>query len=227
MTKASEDFELQLRDANEQLYKHSHDLSIRNKTLSLLRRLYQISIKSLSEISLAEEITENIRTSLDLELVGIFDYEAATDTLIPVRFSTSDRIHKANTSEGFPLQDINLSHASKIAFLETVFIGSAAHTSDVRDLWQSSADEKVLEVITSSGHIRNLSVHPLQIEKNLRGVLVLALNRPVTELSEFEIESIESLVDVVAVALDRVHLYEQLKQANEEQVVLIDRKSVV
>ena len=44
----------------------------------------------------------------------------------------------------------------------------------------------------------------------------MALNRPYTELSQFEKDSIANIVNVIAVALDRAVLDEQLKVANEK-----------
>jgi signal transduction histidine kinase len=221
MTEGIADFEQQLRESNEQLYKHSHDLAIRNKTLSLLRQLYQISIQSLESEKLAEEIVTIVRKELEFEMVGIMVYDQETNTLIPLRFSKSDRVAKEATAFGLPFSITTVPDPTSIPLLVPVFKGDAVRTTNIGDLWHGLISDEALNTIAESGHIRELSIQALRIEGRVRGVLVLALNRPISELSQYERESIDSLVDVVAIALDRAHLYEEVKKANEQQVLLI------
>lgn len=220
MTDGAADFEQQLRDANEQLYKHSHDLAVRNKTLSLLRRLYQMSIETLQPLELAKRIVDAVREELDLELVGVTAYSATSDTLIPVRFSASDRV--ATSLNGFDFSHTEIKNASVFPILKQVLSGTAASTSNLSDLWKDVASEAVLQRLQEDGHIKEVLVEPLRTGGNsVSGVLFLAFNRSIEDLSQFERESIDSLVDVVAIGLDRAQVYEELKLANERQVTLI------
>jgi signal transduction histidine kinase len=55
----------------------------------------------------------------------------------------------------------------------------------------------------------------------VRGVLLIGLNRAYDTLSEFELETIANVVDITALSLDRARLYEELKKANAQQIILI------
>jgi signal transduction histidine kinase len=215
------DYSEQLKQANEKLYEHSHDLVIRNKTLSLLRQLYQISIQSLESEKLAEQIVAIVRTELEFEMVGIMTYDQDTSVLTPICFSKSERVDKEAAAFGFPFSTTLITHATSVPFLVPVFKGNEAHTTDIGELWRGFIPDDALKIIAESGHIHELSVQALRIEGAVQGILILGLNRPITELSKFERESIDSLVDVVAIALDRARLYEEIKKANEQQVILL------
>jgi signal transduction histidine kinase len=217
----------QLRQANEEVYKHSLELAIRNKTLSLLRQLYQISILTLDAKALCEKITTTVREALEFELVSIMTY-GGNDTLTPVATAQSERLLEAVAATGYPLGKQIIPKASTVSLMRSVFGGEAAHGEHLEDLWGSVIPQEQFKKIAAEGHVKTLSVHPLMIDKKLKGVLIFALNRPYDGLNTYERESIASLVDVVAIALDRAHVYEALEvanvkltQANEQQVVLI------
>ena len=71
----------------ETLYQHNLELAIVNKTLSLLRKLYQISLLTIDPETLSKKISDVVRTDLNLEFVGIFGFDQQTDSLFPFNFS--------------------------------------------------------------------------------------------------------------------------------------------
>jgi signal transduction histidine kinase len=220
MADTGEDIEAQLRESNEQLYKHSHDLAVRNKTLSLLRRLYQISIQTLEPEVLARQILDLVRTELDLELVGVMSYDVGANTLHPIEFSVSDRVKEACSSCEFVFTDTVIESASEHSVFGKAFSGTSTTSTDLAEIW-NAASATTLSTLSEKGHIREMLVEALRIDAQNKGVLLMGFNRSISELSQFERESIDSLVDVVAVALDRAQVYEELKLANERQVTLI------
>ncbi len=221
MAKGTADFEQQLRNANEELYKHSHDLAVRNKTLSLLRQLYEFGIQTVDPQLLATEMADTLRTALELEMVGLMSYEKPTDSFDSLVFSMSDRVQEASNKAHYSFSELVFENASKIPFLANAFIGSAASTKNISDLWESTGHADSVTKIAEEAHIRELLVEPLHISGKLQGILILGFNRPVEELSQFEQESLYSLVSVITIALDHAHLYEELRLANERQATLI------
>jgi signal transduction histidine kinase len=220
MVESEADFEQRLRDANEQLYKHSQELAVRNRTLSLLRQLYQISIQTLDPKALAQEIVHVVRGALEFEFVGVFVLDDA-GTLTLIASDRSQRLDEALGASSVSLESAPIKHAADTPFFKDVFDGKDSRTKHLADVWGRVIDAGALGAVADSGHVKELSAHPLSTGSKLQGVLVFGLNREIENLSQFEQESIESLVDVTAVALDRARVYEALQQANEQQVVLI------
>ena len=92
-----------------------------------------------------------------------------------------------------------------------------SHTEDLATIWDSLIAPEKLKAIKEAGHIHTLLLHPLVIEnRKILGVLVIALNRAYDNLSQFEQESIHSFVNVIATALDKALLYQQLQVLNSQ-----------
>src|SRR5688500_462131 len=79
----------------ENLYKQNIEISGKNKTLSLLSKLYEISILSLAPKDLALHISQTIQTSLNLELVGLWLQDESSGRLLPLAFAESERVVQA------------------------------------------------------------------------------------------------------------------------------------
>ncbi len=74
-----------LEELNQEIYRHSLELAVVNKTLSLLKKLYQISLLSLDPASISEKITETVRVDLNMEVVGVLMYSEVEDALQPFK----------------------------------------------------------------------------------------------------------------------------------------------
>ena len=209
------------------LYKQNVELSVRNKTLSLLRKLYQMSILTLEPDVIAEKITSAIRQDLNFELVGIMIYDQAKGELAPLKLSESDRFAKARHAidKGLfgpiNIKELPADHVFKIV-VEGKMMANAQGLTDVGAGLSHKAN---LVRIGSEAKVSTSLIYPLIIEDRVIGVLVMCLNREYDDLSKFEKESIESFINVIAVSLDRAFIYQQLRAANEKLKELDKLKS--
>ncbi|MDQ3018542.1 MAG: GAF domain-containing sensor histidine kinase [bacterium] len=204
-----------LQEVNEEMYKRNIELAVVNNTLSLLRKLYQISLLSLNPISLSEKISETVRVDLNMETVGVFYYNNEEDILFPYAMSESDRM--VETLQSLHLRLSNL-------FVKTAKTNPITHglitekkpqiLTEINGLWDIPS-ESLLEIGEKS-HVKTVLLYPLLTQDTVIGMLFLALNRSYDLLNNFEQNAIKSIPDVVAVALDKALLYEELKVANEK-----------
>lgn len=199
------------------LYKQNVELAIKNKTLSLLRQLYQISILTLEPKALAEALVKTIANSLGFELVAIYTYVSEIGTLEPLAYSITGKwesvVNKRNSNPlTFKIQNIQTS-----PFLQPIITnrikGNAEHLSMI---WGSVVTRDILETLERESNVKSSLVFPLVIEGKVTGLLICSLNRSYKELPQYEKESIESFINVIAIALDRASLYEKLASANEK-----------
>ncbi len=206
-----------LQEVTQEIYKRNLDLAIVNKTLSLLRKLYQISLLTLDPAELSERISESVRTDLNMEVVGIFSFDENKDTLEPFSFSKSARLMESMARLGILFHDINISPVKGRPLLkETVYGGVSTMTTDIKDIWGGDLADEKLQTITQQSHIKTVVLHPLIIQRKVIGILLLGLNRDYTSMNDHERDSIKSCVDVTAVALDKAYLYKALQDANEK-----------
>ena len=206
-----------LQQINEEIYKHSQELALVNKTLSLLRKLYQISLLSLDPASLSEKVSETIRIDLNMEAVGLFLYDQTEDTLKPFKFSESERLSASLAKQFIHLDSEKLTKISEHPILKKV-IGEklSVVAGKLEDVWNDHVELSKLQVVDSESHIKTILLYPIITEEKVTGMLMLVLNRGFDILSEFEKDSIKNFLDVVTVALDKALLYQQLQTANEQ-----------
>jgi signal transduction histidine kinase len=218
-----------LQKINEEIYKRNLELAVLNKNLSLLRKLYQISILTLEPKVLSERITDEIRLDLNMEAVGIFVFDQKTDILSPLNFSKSERLTDILEKSGFDLKDISIPEISKHTFFQSSIYGKISNsTENLSDVWGGFINEENLKKLKEESHWKTTLLYPLVTESNTIGALLIGLNREYQTLNDHEKESIKSLIDVVAVALDKAYLYKELQDANESlRNLLRQRESLV
>ncbi len=206
-----------LQELNEQIYKHSLELAVVNKNLSLLKKLYQISLLSLDPAAISEKISETVRVDLNMEIVGIFLYEEKTDILTPYKFSQSDRLVKTLKEQEIELEKLKIEKPAQNNLLKKVLADKAqGMTANLKEIWVGSDYSKKLDVVNEASHIKTVLLHPLVTQDEIIGMLMMGLNRSYEQLSDFEKDAIHSLINVVAVAVDKALLYVELKEANEQ-----------
>ncbi|MBI2482323.1 MAG: hypothetical protein HYV76_02065 [Candidatus Vogelbacteria bacterium] len=214
-TKAGSDPGQHLQEVNEELYKRNLDLAVRNKTLSLLRELYQISILTLEPKDLAAKIASTVQLALDLEIMGIFIFDEDKTHLVPLSVHESEKVIMAEKSLGYSLKSLIIPVGPGDSLLSQVLAERGMRqVLNLKEIWDGAIESKMAEGIETRANIHSSLVYPLGASERLMGVLIVSLNRTFEELSQFEKESIDNFVNIIAVALDKAILYQQIQIAN-------------
>lgn len=208
------------KEANERLYKQNLELAVRNKTLSLLRQLYQISILTLEPNILVGKLAETIQKAFEFELVAFFSLDEKEDSLLPMQFAQSSRWESASVATKIPFLNFPIKGALHTNVLKNK---KMVHTENISDIWPNITFATALTEFQHQVNVRGLLEYPLIVGGGVFGVVVFALNRKYEDMIQFEKESIDSFIDVIAIALDRSRLYQQLQIANKDLAVSNDR----
>lgn len=218
--------EIQLRAVNEEVYKHSLELAEKNKTLSLLSKLYEISILALKPVELSTKLCEAIQNAFAFELVGVLLCDEKGDNLKPLAFAQSEHFKTVPTDDGSMFNTSVLLTCPQSDFFKKVVIKrKMLYTENLADICGAEVPEKMFEKIHADGHIRSTLVYPLAVEGNVIGVFILCTNRAYFDLVDYEKESMQDFVNVIAVALDKAFLYEKLAFTNSELSASNERQS--
>jgi signal transduction histidine kinase len=220
---APESNNAQFKEITQEIYKRNHELAVVNKTLSLLRKLYQISLQALNPSAISEKMSETVRVDLNLEMVGVFLLNDESTELKPFKFSKSDRLADAIVKARPDFTNFKISFIDEHKIVKAVVLDKKpALDSRLSDIWGHVIGESKLNRIAAASHISTVMAFPLISQSRTIGMLVLGLNREYSTLTSHEQDSINSLIDVVAVALDNALLYEKLQETNK-QLVLLDK----
>lgn len=206
-----------LQEINEEMYKRNVELAVVNKALSLLRKLYQISLQALDPGLLSEKISEAVRVDLNLEMVGVFLFDAEEDSLKPFPFAKSERLDASSKKLNFSFDQLKLTFISeKPTLKQVIYDKKQVTTNNLDDIWSGSLELLKLKIVTEESHLKTTLLFPLTASDKTIGLLILGLNRDYETLNQFEKDSINSVTDVIAVALDKSLLYGQVIQANDQ-----------
>lgn len=207
-------------EITESLYKQNTELFIKNKTLSLLQQLYEISILELIPSKLAEKIGSTIQQSFDFELVGIFLFDSKITELTPLYLAHSTRLDDNLLRNFAGIKKVKLSALDVgNVFVQTVGQKTSFHDDNFNSAWKHIIGN------TSENKIGTTIVQPLIIRDKVVGLLVLCLDRAFSEIQKFEHESIRSFINVIAIALDKAILYQDLEHKNVELNALNQQKT--
>lgn len=206
--------ENQLLHANEILYQHSRELAVKNKTLALFDQLYEISTLSLDQTTMAKRMTEEMRKELELEYVGICSFDVAKDTLSLIGSILSDRL-RALQDDTFVGEIVPESLLYTVAHTQ-----KSNYSEHFSAVCRGLMSDALCDTAERESFVRSSLVFPLVSNGQTCGVLFVGLSRVFGEMPDYERRAVESCVDVVAIALYKVQLYEQLKETNARLVEL-------
>lgn len=215
-----------LQKINVELYKRNFELAVKNKTLSLLRTLYEISTHSLEPEELARKLTHEIRLALNLQMVSIFRVDETSETIFPIALSTLESIQQYVNVVEDDIASLKIPFTANKNFLVATSKGKKGKQHKaLAALFQPFIPKTKIDALQKNARIETCVVFPLMISGRTTGLLVIALDRKYSTLNLYEKEALQSLVDVVSVALDKALIYRELHLANEHLKELDRAKS--
>ncbi len=195
-----------LKKANEELYKKGAELAFRNKTLSLLDKLYAVATQFIELDDVARGLTEQIISILDTLNCAIILYNSKQKNFELVGYA--DKKNGIQVPVGIKITDRNYLGFSILNEQKPISLKSIGQV--IGPFFQ----EKNIQKYLSELGVLTTLVYPLRTENGSIGLLVIGLNRKENKLSPFEREAIASAANVIAVAVSKTSVYAQLKTAN-------------
>ncbi len=204
------------QNITELLYKRNTELATKNKALSLLSHLYEISILALPPSEIARSITDSVRNSLNYEVASIYLFDKEADTLTKVGSSVSDKFKEQLRLSGHSIDKVSITHASTRNFFPVIRDRKSELNQKFGYLLQNVIDKNELDQIRERVGLKSSLVYPLALGDRVLGVFVVVLNRDYNTLAPYEQEIIASMVNVVSLAIDKSLTYQALHVANEK-----------
>lgn len=203
------------QDLTKQLYKQNLDLAIVNKTLNVIKTIYAITMASLDIKDVAQKLVDAMATELNFSVVLISLIDQEKKVLRPIAITRSPEILNALEIIGKPLEEIEISLSNRenlaIHAISDEERKISGNLLDILTPYASQEEADKIEMITK---IRTLILYPIMVGSKCLGVLNIALAKKVDDLSRVEKETLEQLIGVVGISLDRAQLYDNLKIAN-------------
>jgi len=209
------DLQQAVQQANETLYKQNFELSVKNQTLSILRRLYDVSLTTADVTSTSQKIADAIVQELGFAVVMISLLDKNAKCLRPIAVSDSTEIREAMTKMGKTLDEINIpSDYENNLCITCIRNKSRQMTTNLLDILDPAVTQEVADEVGNIANIKTIIIYPLILGDEPIGVINVGLAKKVDDLSRAEKETLEQLIGLVTLAVDRAKLYQDLKEAN-------------
>ena len=209
--------EASYKKVTEEMYKQNFELAIRNKTLSVLRTLYAITMTSFDVGEIAQRIVDTVAKELNFNavLINVVDYQEKV--LRPLAITQSPDILQAIELMGKSFSEliVALDDTSNL-IIDAIKDKERKITGNILDILVPYAVQEVADEIDKIIKVKTLIVYPLILGEKAIGALTIGLGKRVDDLSRAEKETLEELIDVVTIALDRAQLHQKLSQINTE-----------
>ncbi|HZE86732.1 MAG TPA: GAF domain-containing sensor histidine kinase [Methylomirabilota bacterium] len=194
---------------NQEMYKKGAELAERNKTLSLLQKINEIILNSITHANeIAQLVTSLLVNEAGFEIVALFLHDKEQKVLKRIAFSeTSKNISipyltelSLTQTENLLIQAVNDLTKKSSTTLENVLLS--------KEILANSPIQQALQ------QVKSVFVFPLIVRGELIGVMVIALADEEQKISEYTRDLINRLVEIIGIALDNSLLYNEVQSQN-------------
>lgn len=193
------------------------DLEERNKRLAALKGIYEVMMTySTDLVEISQKVTDAISFELKFE-IGVFaliDYEKKVLKRVAMSRTNTGIAAKKSLPIPYESLDIPLDYKQNIA-IQAIDTGQMQITHDLYNVFVPTLTKELSQKIQETVGVKTSLVYPVKARGKILGVMIISIAREEKELSKYEKESIENLVDAVGVALDNAVLYRDLKVATQ------------
>ena len=198
--------------ANRELYAKNAELAVRNKTMSLLRKLDEAAMVSLATSDMTGEIATILSNEFNYRIVGI--------SLVEGHSLRWDAVACPASHDGIcRLEPVRrptaMSHPKNLC-AKALRRGKRLVTKDLFSIFLPSYPRNDVEAFVNRYGVESALVLPLLSGKQRVGALVIGLNRGVEDLTLYERETIEGLLSLIVIAIQKAQTHESLQRTTEK-----------
>ncbi len=213
---SSPDLASDLAHVTQEMYKKNFELMERNKTLSLLRKINEIILSSVTEVGkVAQQVADTIAVEAEFKAVVIYLFDNDKNELLLLGSSQTQEIANAEVELSRQIFQSKIPMLEEInSIVKAVKEKKTIVTHDFFDLLVPHASQNDATRIQTATLIKSSLVYPLSVRGNVIGVMIICLGESEAQLFQYQQDLIERLAGVIGIALDNALLYKQLQEAN-------------
>ncbi|HUQ85422.1 MAG TPA: GAF domain-containing sensor histidine kinase [Candidatus Limnocylindrales bacterium] len=222
-TSGKSDLPQELVHINQEMYKKSVELSERNKTLLLLRKIDEIILSSVTDHhEIARRVTQLLVTETDFQIAAIFEYDESKEVLKRLSLYETESMYSKNFKNDFEryyLTELSLSEKDNI-IPQAIINKTATSSNTLQNSFVSKEGSTKLISLKDFNGVKSVHAYPFIVRDQLTGVIAVALTDEEQNISEYTKDLLARLAQVIGIAIDNASLYNNLQDANEKLKVL-------
>jgi signal transduction histidine kinase len=206
-----------LAHVTQEMYKKNFELAEINKTLSLLRKIDEIILTSVTDTyHIAQQVVDIVAAEADFKSAAIYLVENKTNTLNCIAVAKTEVMNKILSSiqKPFFTPIISLNEMSN-------YIAASVREKKMRishtesDILIPYFTDWELQQIQKIDAIKSSLIYPLIARDTPIGALIINLGEDEASLFQYQKDLIDRLSGVISIAIDNALLYQKIQDANE------------
>ena len=195
----------ELAHINQEMYKKSAELAERNKALSLLQKINQLILGSITHAEeISQQVTNLLVTEIDFQIAKIFLYDKERAVL--KRLASSQVGQALIEAQKAPAIELSLSNTDNLI----------VHAVKERmSLFTNSMDKVAVEPLVGNIEIKSVYISPLFVRNELIGAIVIGLREEDRDITEYRRLLLAQLAELVGIGIDNSLLYNEVQNANQ------------
>lgn len=207
-----------MQKINEQMYERNVELTVKNRTLSVLQELYEIINTSLGEHETAKRMIYVVTRQMKYRGGAILTFENGGKTLKTLATASARKTAK---KRNVPIlrKFNNLSFSSKQKDNIAVSVarsGKKQMTRSLHDILAPHITVEEAKKMQTQLQVQTFVLYPLTFAGKTRGVFVVGMDKLVKDLSTGEKDTLKEVLDVISIGLRQAKIYSDLKKANKK-----------
>jgi signal transduction histidine kinase len=207
----------ELAHVTKEMYKKNLELAERNKTLSLLRKIDEIVLGSVTDTKeIAQQVVNSVVEEADVIAAAILLLDVKNNAMTRLALSQTEEIIRAELeyNRTYLGQSLPMTQTDNL-LIKTVIERKMQVTDTLHDvLLPSFSPEEATKVQEILGVTKTL-IYPLIVRNGILGVMSINIGQKDELLSEYQKDLIDRLAAVVGIAIDNALLYQRIQMANE------------
>lgn len=216
---------IDLEHVNREMYKRNLELAERNKTLSLLRKLDELILNSVTDVKeTSSQVTKLLVEEADFRLAAIFLLDGDKRNLSLISFAKppsltpeeQTQLDRFTMIKSFPT---TLTNNLLVQVLTEKKVKTTNSLVDVLQTGSILGTEDAFIIQRVAG-IKSALVFPIIVRDEIIGAMLVCQQFEISDLNEYQWDLLERLVAVIGIAIDNALLYNQVQATNQKLKVL-------
>lgn len=204
-------------DIAKQLYEQNFQLAVNNKTLSIISKLYEITMSSLDVREVCQRIVDTLVEELSFKAAILNVSDPEKNQFCPLAITRTPQVEEALQLIGKPFAEICLPLDSD----ENIVSGAMKAndrkiTGSMLDILFPLVTQETADKIENLTGVKTLIIYPVSLGTKMIGSLVVGLGKKADDLSKSEKQTLEEVINLIAIAIERAQLHQSVEKANED-----------
>lgn len=212
----SQNQSLEPKHIAEELYKKNLELAERNKTLSLLRKIDEIILSSVTDIEeVVRQVAQAVVAEAGFKAVYIYILKKREKLLKPLGIALSKTIAEVDPNLQRAMYSVKISmNNTNNLIVKAVKEKKMQESNNLHLLFESYLTKEATEEIQGKLLMNFFQIHPLIVREESIGAIIISPKEEKEPFFLYQSDLIERLPQVVSIAIDNSLLYEKIEHAN-------------